>query len=367
MAKPTEQQIAEARNRGIVPGARIRCASGEGEGYVSPAEKWDRWIGGDGDVFFSCGFDDDGLHLYADHCGKQAIVIAAPTKPTQPRIKGRFAAKSAPRKRATKPKEPAPTDQPVTVYSLVCETNGRIIAMEARIIKRIKEVYNTAKSANIGADNALEAIREVRATLSKNPTQLDRIETYLNKVGQAVIDQGREFKSKLSVIESSVAVIRSANTLLDAMDKDRADGKFEAPQVDELQVFIDQCRCSLEEAQELMQIAENAGMRVSDVDGSTGGVYLYQENFLHQIHGNSFSEKPIPFPEFRRRLLGTIARRKEAELAEKVKALKFGVRVMTPDGEGVYSCEVVAEHHHMVLPKGWTACKPFHVDDIQIL
>jgi hypothetical protein len=137
MGKPSKQQVAEARKRGIVPGARIKCASGIGGGILRPSGDWTS--------------ENEGFHDGVNWCvlnNVWASVIAAPSKPTQPRIKGRFAAK---------PKE---------------------------------------------------------------PTQLDRIEGYLNKVGQAVVDQGREFKSRLSAIESGVAVIRSGATFMQQLERD---------------------------------------------------------------------------------------------------------------------------------------------------
>jgi sugar/nucleoside kinase (ribokinase family) len=58
------------------------------------------------------------------------------------------------------------------------------------------------------------------------------------------------------------------------------------------------------------------------------------------------------------------AKRKEAERAEKVKALKFGVRVMTPDGEGVYWKKGIIGFV-VIYPTGKT--RPFTIDDITIL
>jgi hypothetical protein len=115
--------------------------------------------------------------------------MGKPTNPIQPRVKGKFAAK--------------PKDQPATTYDLLCEVSGRIIAMEARIMERINLMHNKV----ITETNAIDET-------------VDRIEGYLNKVGQAVVDQGREFKSRLSRIETSVAVIRAGASFMQQLEKD---------------------------------------------------------------------------------------------------------------------------------------------------
>jgi hypothetical protein len=75
-------------------------------------------------------------------------------------------------------------------------------------------------------------------------------------------------------------------------------------------------------------------------------------------------EGSLPFAEFRRRLLGTIAKRKEAERAEKVAKLGFGVRVMTPDGEGIFHESSAGVGNWVIFPKGQ---RNFTLDEITIL
>jgi hypothetical protein len=58
------------------------------------------------------------------------------------------------------------------------------------------------------------------------------------------------------------------------------------------------------------------------------------------------------------------ARRKEAERAEKVKALKFGVRVMTPDGEGIFHESSAGVGHWVIFPHGQ---RNFTLDEITII
>jgi hypothetical protein len=143
MGKPSKQQIAEARKRGIVPGARIKCASGIGGGILRPSGDWTS--------------ENEGFHDGVNWCvlnNVWATVIAAPAKPK---------------------------DQPDRIKQIELDVNRHGVALA---------------------------------------TAVDRIEGYLNKLGQAVVDQGREFKSKLSAIESSVAVIRSGATFMQQLERD---------------------------------------------------------------------------------------------------------------------------------------------------
>jgi hypothetical protein len=486
MGKPTKQQIAEARKRGIVPGARIACLTdARDKAIVPPINQWECWS--DSGMGFSCpGVEMDRIYI---SCGRGenirwATVIKAPM-PTQPRVKGRFAAK--------------PKEQPATTYDLLCEVSGRIIAMEARIMERINLMHDKV----ITETNAIDET-------------VDRIEGYLNKVGQAVVDQGREFKSKLSAIESSVAVIRAEATFMQQLEKDAPVGlkagdycdaskevadeltamwtgeyipaidqsefpyfeywsgpsgirlirttvagythlgaqtflsrarvtakelgltpveapaevwtrdvkggdwaivtppflgalgstvdwpthpvkcshvskdgvpafiigdgyrycekgyyrpateaeiaahlDAQAPQVDELQPK-DYAKCDRSERIELLKMAEAAGFaafpfKQSDHNGLSTGLWLLSDGTLW-LASHPRGANEIPTEEFRRRLLGTIAKRKEAERAEKLVALKFGVRVKAARGEGMYWKKVSDEWHDITFPDGWASC-----------
>jgi hypothetical protein len=61
------------------------------------------------------------------------------------------------------------------------------------------------------------------------------------------------------------------------------------------------------------------------------------------------------------------AKRKEAERADKLSKLKFGVRVMTPDGEGIYLIETIAfpSAHRVVFADG--RLKHYLIDELTIL
>lgn len=66
--KPTQKQIEQAFERGIKPGAVIRCASGDGAAdVVSPCEDW--WVGGLDSLYCS----EDVLAWYG---GRYATVLA---------------------------------------------------------------------------------------------------------------------------------------------------------------------------------------------------------------------------------------------------------------------------------------------------
>jgi hypothetical protein len=58
------------------------------------------------------------------------------------------------------------------------------------------------------------------------------------------------------------------------------------------------------------------------------------------------------------------AKRKEAERAEKLSKLKFGVRVMTPDGEGIFHEYSAGVGHWVIFPYG---TRNFTLDEITIL
>jgi CRISPR/Cas system CSM-associated protein Csm2 small subunit len=247
--------------------------------------------------------------------------------------------------------------------------HGVAIAMAIdRIVQRLTAIESSVANMHDKVITETNAIDET----------VDRIETYLNKVGQAVVDQGREFKSKLSLIESSVKTeTRSISDRLDALRFEQY--ALAQPKEDASQGLQpgDYCDASKEVADELTAMGFKPmtkesysfnfiGWSHGDIIEGRAGLVEYgmldATTFLSRarVTAKKLGLKPVD-------LAAEEARRKEAERAEKLAALKFGVRVMTPDGEAVYSCEVVAEHHHMVLPKGWTACKPFHIDDITIL
>jgi hypothetical protein len=405
MGKPSKQQVAEARKRGIVPGARIKCASGIGGGILRPSGDWTS--------------ENEGFHDGVNWCvlnNVWASVIAAPSKPTQPRIKGRFAAK---------PKE---------------------------------------------------------------PTQLDRIEGYLNKVGQAVVDQGREFKSRLSAIESGVAVIRSGATFMQQLERDapsmreliQAELRPISDRIDALRMEQsalaqdtaidplmnngivdpqpaslrpgDYCDASKEVADELTAMgfdwhdsdrAEHKYIRFGqaaaigkmiNVPSATNMDHIDRPTFLSRarVTAKELGLKPVEAPaelnvgdwveviapagasdiigcdryrgtiaqvepwstyatkekafhirsidcwfrasslrklseaEIAAHLAAEEAKRKEAERAAKVKALKFGVRVMTPEGsEGVYINTPAVGGCRIAFPSGHV--RNYTLDQLTIL
>jgi len=385
MARPTKQQIAEARKQGIVEGAMIESpAVSNLFGTVSSPSQW--IVYRDGSIANGCG------KISLRSGDKWATVIAAPSKPTQPRIKGRFAAK--------------PKEQPDRIKQIELDVNRHVVALI---------------------------------------TALDRLDKLLFKTAQMIADQGREFKSKLSAIESSVAerldALRMEQSALaqdasksaqdapiglqpgdycdasqevadalkgmglriwadgssklyyvwDEQDKDivplnsrytsgthldhptflsraRVTAKelglkpVEAPQVDELQPG-DWCYASMD----LRDLIQDSGLwRYDNVSAKEFGVHRFNRDgsIDANIEHPFASLDEIPAEEFRRRLLGTIAKRKEAERAEKVAALKFGVRVMTPDGEGIFHERSAGVGHWVIFPNGQ---RNFTLDEINIL
>jgi len=200
----------------------------------------------------------------------------------------------------------------------------------------------------------------------KEPTQLDRIEGYLNKVGQAVIDQGREFKSKLNRIESSVTeridALRMEQSALaqdTAIDPLMNNGIVE-PQPASLQPG-DYCDASEELADELTAM----GFKWYDSDRTEEAyitpmrescnelinthqsydTHLDAQTFLSRarVTAKELELKPVD-------LAAEEAKRKEAERAEKVAKLAFGVRVRTAHGVGIYQMEDEHGAHVVVHP-----------------
>ena len=159
---------------------------------------------------------------------------------------------------------------------------------------------------------------------------MDRIETYLNKVGQAVVDQGSEFKSKLSRIESSVAVLRSGASFMQQLEKDAPIGLEPADYCDAIKEVADELQpgdratVNRDQWRELVELAKPHGMTYLNGDihqnASTIG---YHEGLLKM---DAPREGSLHFTEFSRRLLGTIAKRKEAERAEKAGKLYDALR-----------------------------------------
>jgi len=99
--KPTKEQIAEAKKRGIVEGVSISCAAVSCDSaVVPPPSKWVCWDDL-GMGFRMEGVALDRVYISIGSGARWATVIKpAPAKrktASQPRIKGRFAAKSAPR------------------------------------------------------------------------------------------------------------------------------------------------------------------------------------------------------------------------------------------------------------------------------
>jgi hypothetical protein len=159
--RPTKEQIKEAAKRGIVPGAMCKSPSGKAFICVDVSE----WSQSGRHALWSKAF------LIRSHDGKWAEVI------TPSRAK---------RKTSSQP--------------------DRIVAQFQAMREELERASSRAHQA--------------RTNSRGNTVILNRIEEYLNKVGQAVIDQGREFQSKLSAIESSVAVIRSGASFMQQLEQD---------------------------------------------------------------------------------------------------------------------------------------------------
>jgi hypothetical protein len=70
--KPTKEQVNELTSRGIVPGARIKCAIDSSKGTVAPIEEWD--TDGPGNSI-AVGSD---VYGYSDYCRRYATVVAPP-------------------------------------------------------------------------------------------------------------------------------------------------------------------------------------------------------------------------------------------------------------------------------------------------
>jgi hypothetical protein len=308
--------------------------------------------------------------------------MAKPSK--QPRIKGRFA--------------PKPKEQPDRIKQIELDVNRHGVALI---------------------------------------TAVDRIEGYLNKVGQAVIDQGREFKSRLNRIESSVAerldALRMEQYALaqdTPIDPLMNNGIVE-PQSASLQPG-DYCDASKEVADELTAMgwkwhdsdkAEHKYIRFGqaaaigkmiNIPSATNMAHLDALTFLSRarVTAKELGLKPVEAPaeepwrprvgelamytdndfitlkagdiitvtsvdpdgmisfrvnrielnalpgqyrkpseaEIAAHLAAEEAKRKEAERAQKVKALGFGVRVRTAYGEGIYQMEDEHGAHVVVHP-----------------
>lgn len=107
--------------------------------------------------------------------------------------------------------------------------------------------------------------------------------------------------------------------------------KEEESKVTELQEG-DGCECSREESDELVALTKDAGLPSFVSKGHP--IPLWWQGQLNSTTKGHFTIKQLlPFAEFKRRLLGTIARLKsEAEAKEMAMPLDFGTRVEFDDG-----------------------------------
>jgi hypothetical protein len=397
MAKPSKQQVAEARKRGIVPGARIKCAA-FGEGVVKAYSKW---------CSEARGLNDHSLWLLLD--GKWASVIThAPSKPTQPRIKGRFAAK--------------PKEQPDRIKQIELDVNrhgvhltSAILGIQRKLDGDVEEIK--AKLSRIESSVAVirsgasfmqqlerdaPSMRElIQAELRPIAERLDalRMEQYALAQDAAIdplmnngivepqpaslqpgdyCDASKEVADELTAMgwkwmwgqrheyafvtkctnnDDMINLMTPGTTHLDAptfLSRARVTAKelglkpveAPAPQVDELQPG-DRATVNREQWRELVDLAKPKLTYLSGNSYSDERTIGYHEGLLKL---DSPGADNLPFPEFRRRLFGTIARRKEAERAEKVAKLGFGVRVRTAHGLGIYQMEDEHGAHVVVHP-----------------
>jgi hypothetical protein len=230
--------------------------------------------------------------------------MSKPSKTTQPRIKGRFA--------------PKPKEQPDRIKQIELDVNRHGAALA---------------------------------------TAVDRIEGYLNKVGQVVVDQGREFKSKLNRIEGSVT------ERLDALRMERyalaqdtpidplMNNGIVEPQPASLQPG-DYCDASKEVADELTAM----GFKWADGD-------RWSRPFIRITPDGAALNFDVWKPELGYTHLDAPTFLSRARVTAKELGLKpvepwtpkFGDRVMTPDGEGVYWRTIKAEVLHAVVFAGGTS------------
>jgi hypothetical protein len=318
MARPTKQQIAEARKQGIVEGALIESpVTSNLFGTVSSPSQW--IVSPDGSIANGCG------KISLRWGGEWATVITSPKRkaPTQPRIKGRFA--------------PKPKEQPDRIKQIELDVNRHGVALI---------------------------------------TAVDRIEGYLNKVGQVVVDQGREFKSKLNRIEGSVT------ERLDALRMERYALAQDTP-IDPLMnngidapTFLSRARVTakdlglkpVEAPAELnvgdwVEVIAPAG--ASDIIGcdryrgtiaqvEPWSTYVTKEKafYIRSIDCwfRASSLRKLSEAEIAAHLAAEESKCKEAERAEKVAKLRFGVRVRTAHGVGIYQMEDEHGAHVVVHP-----------------
>jgi hypothetical protein len=168
-----------------------------------------------------------------------------------------------------------------------------------------------------------------------------------------IMDHIDDLRFILYKVESSVAVIRSGATFMQQLEKDAPIGlepgdycDASKDVVDELQPG-DRATVNRDQWRELVELAKPKLTYLSGNSYLEESTIGYHEGLLKM---DTPREGSLHFTEFRRRLLGTIARRKEAERAEKVAALKFGVRVRTAYGEGIYQMEDEHGAHVVVHP-----------------
>ena len=144
----------------------------------------------------------------------------------------------------------------------------------------------------------------------KKPTQLDRIESKLDSI-----------KDDIKLIKALGAASDNLVEPASLQPGDYCDASKEV--ADELQPG-DRATVNRDQWRELVELAKPHGMTYLNGDihqnASTIG---YHEGLLKM---DAPRERSLPFTEFRRRLLGTIAKRKEAERAEKVGKLYDALR-----------------------------------------
>jgi hypothetical protein len=387
MGKPSKQQIAEARKRGIVPGARIKCAA-FGEGVVKAYSKW---------CSEARGLNDHSVWLLFD--GKWASVIThAPSKPTQPRIKGRFA--------------PKPKEQPDRNEEILQGILDRLHGLEATLSKVESGVSVIRSGATFmqKLEGDAPSMRElIQSELRSISERLDAL-----RMEQYALAQDTPIDPLMNngIVEPQPASLRPGDYCsgtpeelkdvadeLTAMgfdwhDSDRAKHKYirfgQAAAIGKMinipsatnmahldaPTFLSRARVTAKELG-LKPVEAPAELNVGDwveVIAPAGasdiiGCDRYRGTIAQVEPWSTCATKEKAFhirsidcwfrasslrklseAEIAAHLAAEEAKRKEAERAEKLKALKFGVRVRTAYGEGIYQMEDEHGAHVVVHP-----------------
>jgi hypothetical protein len=349
MGKPTKQQIAEARKQGIVEGVVIESPVVSGMfGTVSAPSQWTARP--DGSIVNGCG-------RISVRAGADWANVITPSKPksTQPRTKGKFAAK---------PKEP--TDR-LKHIELGVNRHAVAIAMAIdRIVQRLNAIESSVAVIRAGASfmqqleqdapvglkagDYCDASKDVADELTAMGFKWADEDTYQCPL----IEQWAEHPGFLINVYEPYA--KKGATHLDAqtfLSRARVTAKelglkpVEAP----VQVWVpkvgDWVVCPVRpegaETSECGWVDPFMDELVGEpMEVTRAGAYVVR------ACGHGWKRewlRPVTAEEV-----------KAMERAEKLAALKFGVRVKATRGEGVYWKKVSDEWHDITFPDGWTSC-----------